>query len=262
MADDMRWSDLVPEPSIVAALDHAGQKDDSGSQNAKRHWSERFANGCAIAVANEFRRSALKAKRILPETLEGGTEPLTPLGAGTEKRIDVTVVDTILGLEIGVSLKGFNFQDERALNYDKNLTGRLYELGDEVRVVHEHLPHAFMVGICFLPLASVDDKKSSSSTSSFARTVLALRNRTGRLDPTLPGQAGRCDAGYVALYTDGNEGGFPKGLCRFINVGAAPPRRGRPKIGTTKSLGEVVVEVIEVATFTQGTDYSEPEDDR
>ena len=257
----MQWKDLAPDENIVAALDHAGDRDEGGDQNIKRKWSERFANGCAIAVADGFRSSALRKKRILPESLEGGTEPLTPLGAGTEKRIDVTVADAVLGLEIGVSLKGLNFEDSRALNYDKNLTGRLYELGDEVRVVHEHLPHAFMVGVFFLPIQSTDDKKSSDSQSSFTRTVLMLRNRTGRLDPSLPGQAGHCDAAYVALYTHSNEGGLPRGLCRVMNIGSAPPFRGRPRVETTLSLSEMVTEIVQSATFSHGIEYADPEDD-
>jgi hypothetical protein len=254
---------LLPEPAIVTALDHAGPRPpDDAHQNVKRSWSERFANGCAIAVADELRRHRkLKdTKRILPRSLGSGTEPLTPLGAGTQKRIDVTVADPLLGLEIGVSLKGYNFKDEQANNYDKNLTGRLYELGDEVRVVHEHLPHAFMVGMLFLPLGSTIDKKSEKSASSFARSVIKLRERTGRLDAALHAHASRCDDGYVAAYVLGEEGdSYPRGVCRFLNVRMNPPMRGRPRVQDTLSLLEVVDNIVKAATEVVTVDWGEAE---
>jgi hypothetical protein len=254
-----RWSDLTPEPAIVEALRYAGPRPTDG-QNQKRHWSEKFANACAIAVATQLRSSELNAKTIRPQSIEAGTEPLTPLGAGTSKRIDVTVVDAILGLEVGVSLKGLNFRDAKSGNFDKNLTGRLYELGDEVRLVHEHLPHAFMAGIFFMPLASTADK-TAIANSSFANTVIKLRERTGRLDAALASHALRCDAAYVALYTcKGEDDQFPEGLLRFFNVDKAPPRRGRPRVDETWSLKEMVSEVVSKATFSAGIQWSEPED--
>lgn len=261
----MQWAQLAPEPAIVAALNHAGPRPHhTAHQNVKRAWSERFANGCAIAVADELRQQpGLKEKkRILPLDLGSGTEPLTPLGAGTQKRIDVTVADPLLGLEIGVSLKGYNFRDGKANNYDKNLTGRLYELGDEVRLVHEHLPHAFMVGMLFLPLESADDKKSEKSASSFARTVIKLRERTGRLDPALHAHASRCDDGYVALYVIGEEDDlYARGVCRFVNVSTNPPMRGRPRIDDTLSLAEVVEDVVRKATDSAAIEWGEAETD-
>jgi len=258
----MRWADLEPEPAIAEALAHATLRPEGGTQNEKRRWSERFANGCAIAVATKFREfSLLHSKRVLPETLEGGTEPLTPLGGGTRKRIDVTVVDPILGLEIGVSLKGLNFRDGNSENYDKNLTGRLYELADEVRLVHEHLPHAFMAAVFFLPLASTEDK-TDRSASSFAHTVLKLRERTGRLDPALHAHASRCDISYVALYAlDDAASSISRGVIRFLNVENDPPRRGRPLIANTLSLAEAVKEIVVKATDSEGTTWGEAERD-
>jgi len=77
----MRWSDLSPELRILAALDHAGVRPEVGDQNAKRRWSEKFADGCAVAFADELRRSPQFATRhIRPVDLASGTEPLTPLG--------------------------------------------------------------------------------------------------------------------------------------------------------------------------------------
>lgn len=219
-----QWSNLEAEACISVALDHAGARPaDSESQIVKREWSARFANGCAAAVSEELRHhEQLKKKRIRPIDLQTGTEPLTPLGAQSKKRIDVTVADKLLGLEIGVSLKGFNFKDGKSNNYDKNLTGRLYELGDEMRLIHEHLPHAFMVGVLFLPIGSATDK-TPKAESSFARAMLKLRDRTGRLDHML--HMSKCDSGYVGLYVIGDEGGYSRGACRFmVTVRSAPSR--------------------------------------
>lgn len=255
----MRWGDLEPDPKMLAALEHAGRRPIDGSQDAKRHWSARLANACAVAIADELRDSPLSDKKILPASLAGGTEPLTPLGAGTSKRIDVTVADPVLGLELGFSLKGLNFRDGGAGNFDKNLTGRLYELGDEVRMVHEHLPHAFMAAVFFLPLDSTNDK-TARAQSSFAHTVIKLRERTGRLDAALAAHAPRCDSAWAGLYTVGDEAqGFPPGIARFFNVGSAPPRRGRPRIEMTLSMSEMVAAVVGAATFTSNVEYSDPE---
>ena len=101
----MAWSDLQPEKGLVEALDYAGPRPEDGDQNDKRNWSFRFANGCAIAIADQFRgHDELARKTVKPLSLASGTEPLTPLGAGVQKRIDVTVADAVLGLELGVSL--------------------------------------------------------------------------------------------------------------------------------------------------------------
>jgi len=256
------WYDLSPEPAIVEALDYAGERPENGDQNAKRRWSEKFAHACAVAFARELRACAmLKGKTVTPSAIGEGTESLVPLGAGSSKRIDVTVVDRILGLEIGLSLKGLNFRDSNGDQFDKNLTGRMYELADEVRLVHEWLPRAFMAAVFFLPLESTADK-TSRAPSSFARTVTNLRDRTGRLDPSLSGQASRCDAAYVALYSTGEAGtSFPRGLIRLVNVNTAPPRRGRPRIADTLSIQEAVNEIVERATYSAEAEWAEPEPD-
>ena len=259
-----RWSELGSELNIIKALDHAGPRPpDSADREPRQQWSASFANACAVALATEFRKSRLaRTKRILPESLEKGTEPVTPLGSGVSKKIDITITDSVLGLEIGVSLKGLNFKDSKGMNYDKNLTGRLYELADEVRLVHEHLPHCFMVGIFFLPIESTDDKRSRNSMSSFASTVIKLRGRTGRLDATIGGHAMRCDASYVGLYATGDEG-LMRGAIRFFNTTNAPPKRGRPRLIDTISLSQLVARIIAQATFSLSTmdKWGDPEVD-
>ena len=255
----MRWVDLPADPDILAALEHAGVRSDDANQDQKRRWSERFADGCAVAIANQFRRAKLSGKTIKPLSLESGTEPLTPLGAGMQKRLDVTVTSPMLGLEIGVSLKGLNYRDAGSNNFDKNLTGRLYEMSDECRLVHEHVPHAFMVGVFFLPIASCSDK-TDAAPSSFASAVRKLQGRTGRLDAALSAQASKCDASFVALYALGDEGeGFTTGAARFFRTSDPPPRRGRPKVSSTLSLAEFIGHVVDLATNESYVSWSEPE---
>ena len=119
------------------------------------------------------------------------------------------------------------------MQFDKNLTGRTYELQDEVSVIHRYQPAAFLVALYFMPIAATVDKRSEASTSSFARAVTHLRARTGRLDPTLPSQADHVDAAAIALYVPGDRetvGDFeyrddlPRGVVRYFDVSDDPPR--------------------------------------
>jgi hypothetical protein len=256
-----RWRDLEPETGSLAALDHAGPRPDGdATQNAKRNWSERFAHACAVAFADAFREIDLRGRTVRPFDLASGTEPLTPLGGVTAKRIDVTVVDAMLGLEIGVSLKGLNFRDAKSGNFDKNLTGRPYELGDEMRVVYDHLPHAYMAGVFFLPLEATADK-TDKAESSFAHTVRALRARTGRLDAALAGHAARCDSGFVGLYADEDGPYARRGAARFLDVRGDPPRRGRPLASATLDLGAVARHIVDRVMLREGAVWGEAEPD-
>lgn len=134
-------------------------------------------------------------------------------------------------------------------NYDKNLTGRLYELADEVRLVHEYLPRALMVGVFFLPLVSTDD--NSKGISSFAKTLVKLRERSGRQDPTLVRQASRCDMAFVGLYSV-DEPAYPRGLLRFFDVRKAPLKRGRPLVEETLTLKQMIDAIVARAIFAEG----------
>ncbi|MBP7242046.1 hypothetical protein [Amaricoccus sp.] len=124
-----------------------------------------------------------------------------------------------------MSLKGLNFRDEGSGNFDKNLTGRLYELGDEMRLVHEHLPHAFMAGVLLLPIEAA--------------------------------------VGFVGLYADGAAaGGFRRGAVRFLDVSKPPPRRGRPLLAETLSMQEVAEAIVARARYEEGIVWgaAEPEE--
>ena len=258
-----KWSSLEPNAKFLEVLEYSGNHDILSTQNEKRAWSEKFADGTAFMIAESFKTfasltsSSIKNKEIRPDPNGGRTEPLTPLSTSTKKRIDVTVVDSLLGLEIGVSLKSLNFPDGSNGNFDKNITGRLYELGDEMRLVHEHLPQSFMVGVIFLPLEATIDKPS---VSSFANVVLKLKNRTGRLDPSLAVHNSRCDLSFVGLYTRApNRLALPPGLLRFYSTDEPPPKSGRPKVEKSFSAGSMVEKIIQTATHTGGIEWGEPE---
>ena len=118
-----------------------------------------------------------------------------------------------------------------------------------------------MAGIFFLPIESVSDK-TEKAASSFAHTVIKLRERTGRIDSALQAHAARCDVSYVALYAaEGNPFEITPGVVRFQDVNDAPPRRGLPKVENTFSTKEIVDQIVSKATFSFDVEWAEPEDD-
>lgn len=193
---------------------------------------------------------------ILPDPSAGRkAEPLRAFG-GSKKRIDVVVAQELVGLEIGVSLKGMNF--DSGGNYAHNLTGRLYELADEMAVVHEYLPRAFMVAVFFQPIRAAFDK--TRVASSFAKTVLDLRARTGRLDPSMEGQFRRADCAFVCLYSDSDHMGVRRGVGRCHSVDVDPPYRGLPRLADTRSFGELGRSIIDAHDHqTEPVAWNEPD---
>lgn len=261
----LRWREVDPEPRMADALDHADEKtpramieaeatriaglgraerrrERAPLRDRRKRWSELFANGSATMLAEALREHPVVTSRFKVAPLSDGTgqETFCPLGSRSGKRIDVVVSGELTGLQLGVSLKGLNFRDDEGGNFDKNLTGRLYELADEMTTVHSHLPRAFMAGIFFLPIDACFDK--GSGQSSFAHTVLELRRRSSR-NPVDPWQLSRCDFAAVGIYAPGgnasNDRQIRRGVVRFFLVGQPPPRRGLPRIEDTHSLTEL-----------------------
>lgn len=261
MSKPKRWSELQPDPRMVTALDEADAPESRArvllrTRAAKNRWSNRFADACARMIAAELSRHLKHKKLVVRPNPDGPAEPLTFVAGGRRKKVDVIVSSVVSGLQIGISLKGMNFRDSKGGQFDKNLTGRTYELQDEVSVIHRYQPAAFLAAVYFLPIASTEDKRSKNSPSSFARAVTHLRARTGRLDPTLPSQMDRVDFAAVALYVPGDkearndwryEDDLPRGVARYMDVGVDPPLRRRPRLETTMSLDELVTEVIKRA---------------
>ncbi len=271
----MRWSDLTPDQRLMAALNRANDPSDyaqteaEGSVDDKRNWSNRFADGCAALLAPVV-RSAMRELgapgdlRVYPEP-GGEAERPVLLGEGSRKRIDVAVVHRLGGLRIDVSLKGLNFRDRGGGQFDKNLTGRTYELEDELRTVRLLQPATFVFALYWLPLGGATDK--AKGESSFARTVLHLRARVHRAPPGVPRGSERLDGAAVALYapttlTVGPGEAVERGVVRCLDVLVDPPRRGRPLVETTLTMDGLVqgwVRSYLEATGVARPDWPEPE---
>lgn len=266
-----KWKDLHPDPRLAAALDVAdrerGNRKDliaTGSPSDKNGWSNTFADACAVMVADAMRSSVKGRLTVLPDPA-GTAEPPTityhDRGHAKTKKIDVLVGDLVAGLQIAVSLKGVGFRDQSSLNFVHNITGRLYELENETRRLHEYRPQAVVVGMYFVPIGAVSDKKTDRNPSGYADIVTNLRAVTGRSDPHRQDEWHRLDAAFVALYVSGDperftvrgkgpdagtsfayDDEFPRGVVRYFDVRVDPPRRGRPQLSDDALTLEGVVD--------------------
>lgn len=281
-----RWSDLKPDPGFLKCLDAAdlggtrAAAIEGADQQLKKNWSNRFADACARMVATEVAAHPHFASSEVRPNANTNAEPVTFFVGGKRKKVDVVVSSLAVGLQLGISLKGMNFRDGRGLQFDKNLTGRTYELEDEIRVIRRTLPMAYIAALYFMPIAATTDK-SSTSTSSFARTVEHLRARVGRDDPASPTQADRLDMAVIALYVPGDHEKaigasgdpsstfeysdlFPRGTVRYFDILRDPPKRGRPKLELTTDLSTLVENISDAyREFTLGPEisWSDPEPD-
>lgn len=234
------WNQLDPDPRFLSALDSAGAMPMVGSTSDKRNWGTRFADACAVMFANELRaNSTFRSLEIRPNADGSGKEALTGVGGRGKKKVDVIASSLASGLQVALSLKAENFSHEEA--YGKNLTNRLYELQDEVRAIHEYQPRAYVVGVFFLPLGTVSDRRVRSS---FARAVASLRARTGRIDFSLPTQLNRLDWAVVGIYVPQAEPlGPARGVVRYFDIFTKPPKVGRPKVDSTMTIEGVVSKI-------------------
>lgn len=260
-----KWNELEPDPGMLEALSRAGTKpDDTDLRKVKQKWSKGFADSCALMLANAIRESSKFKRHAVFPTPDGKKgEYVTAAGRrGKGKKVDVAVSTMTAGLEVALTLKGGNFLDpDGSSGYGKNLTGRLYELLDETKAVHEYHPHAQVVCVYFLPLQASQDKKVKST---FAHAVALLRGHTGRDDELQVTQFDRFDWSVVCLYVSGElDGGPPHGACRYFDVMSAPPKRGRPPIKSTMDAKGFVHRVYELHRTGRVVDieYGEAEED-
>ena len=264
------WRDLEPDEQFIECLDRADCDRggwaglvEHGDASAKNNWSNTFADACAQMVAQRLRSHDLGSRLVVRPEAGGGAEPPTitywERGDRKTKKVDVLVGDLIAGLQLAVSLKGVAFRDQTSLGFGKNFTGRLYELENETRRLHEYRPQALVVALYFVPLGAVNDKKTTTTASGFADLVTAVRRVTGRADAHRQDEWHRVDLGFVALYSPGVterffgghrspakrkmfefENVFSRGVIRFVDVTTDPPYRGRPLIENTLTLDGVV----------------------
>lgn len=264
------WADLSPDGRLVEILDQAdatrGRRSElitSGTSSDKNNWSNTFADLCARMMADAIRAHDFARKlTVLPDS-SGSAEPPTitywERGEAKHKKIDVLAGDLVAGLQVAVSLKGVGFRDQQNLGFGKNITGRLYELENETRRLHEYRPQALVVALYFVPIGSVEDKKTDRTSSGFADIVTNVRRMTGRVDPHRQDEWHRVDLGFVGLYVPGEierfttrdkdpakrrpfeyDDRFRRGVIRYFDVQSNPPRRGRPQVDQTLTLEDVV----------------------
>jgi hypothetical protein len=265
-----RWAALDPDERLLAALeraDHNGTYQWAGAEGTvhdKRNWSNRFADTCAQMVAPLVRQAlgtlGAPADLVVLPTSGGSAEPPVILGEGSRKRIDVAVVHQLGGLRIDLSFKGLNFRDLRGDHYDKNLTGRTYELENEVRQVRQLQPSAYIFALYWMPLPGASDK--TTGESSFTRTLLHLRARLHKGPPGTVRESDRIDGAGVALYapTDVHLAGHEivkRGVLRCADAFVDPPRRGRPRVDATLPIDGLVENW--VRTYLEGVGVATPD---
>lgn len=261
-----KWASLKPDPLMLAALEASAPRPpdigEPGLQQDKKNWSNRFADECAKMMAEAIRRQLGSSKLSVFPTPQGHkVEFVTAAQSrGKGKKVDVAVSSMAAGLQMACSLKAGNFLDTTTAGYGKNLTGRLYELLDETRVVHEYHPHAMIIGIYFLPLGATDDLKTKST---FSKAVKMLRAHTGRTDPLLVTQFQRFDHAAIALYVPEDVPmGAVRGVCRYFDVLEAPPKRGRPRVESTETLTQFCTRMVREFRLgeVEEIEYVEPEE--
>jgi hypothetical protein len=272
---ERRWAELDPDARLLRALDEADAggtyewAESAGTVDDKRNWSNRFADACARMTAPIVRGGlnelGAPSDLVVLPTRGGSAEPPVILGEGSRKRIDVAVVHRLGGLRIDLSFKGLNFRDRRGDHFDKNLTGRTYELENEVRQVRQLQPSAYIFALYWMPVEGATDK--ATGESSFARTIVHLRARLHRGAPGTARERDRLDGAAVALYAP-TDVALPRGslirrgVVRCGNAFVDPPRRGRPKVASTLTLDEVVhlwVRVYLEGVGAAAPDWAEPE---
>lgn len=236
------WRDLRAEPGMLRALDYA----DSGTpairdnQDDKRRWSELLADACAWMIADGIRETKLaNGLQVLPEAYGEKAEPVIMLG-DSKKAVDVAVVTkTLLGLQVGFSLKGFNTIDAKSGTYDKNLKGRTADVANEMLFIHSRLPMAKMIAIYFMPLEAAFDK-SSKFSSTFTRAVDLLDRQTGRAHRYENPE--NSDKSFIAFYSKNDSLGVERGVLRFFDVSYEPQGAGLPIVLSTLSLAEILAD--------------------
>lgn len=118
------------------------------------------------------------------------------------------------------------------------------ELGDEAAALHEIMPHAVVVGLVLVRSEACEDahptRTGPQNISSFAHGVFTFRKRAGRSSTTAA--PGRCELVFLGYY---EEQGEQRGDVRFVDVTAAPRRKGPPPREKTLSLSEVADQIFE-----------------
>lgn len=197
------------------------------SQNATRHYSERFSKETAVWIRKHIIERSIGETVLQPEAKVD-----TIYGVGIKgKSLDVGVLDKRRYLLLDISIKTFNFKDRRTKNYRHNFTGRFYELLGEELDLRRSYPHATLVALVLLP----EDSTRDSAPSSFAHAIRQF-SKIAKRRPDAVGEPG-FEHVFVAVYDeDGN--------LYFFNATDFPPKVGAPP--QTRQLNiEAMLRIIE-----------------
>jgi hypothetical protein len=242
---------------LLAALDAAEPKPGADApREEKKNYAQRLSNGLAQVVANALRDDF---PDITPTTDGAGQESVVAVDKG-QKRLDVKVSDSTLGLILSVSIMTYSFRDysprnKRLGRWTKNIVRNDHELRGEAMVLHQRQPYSVLIALMFEPYEICEDgdpeKTSDTGKSSFAHHVGVLSKRAGRGRRKVYGGSpdafvdyGAEDPRYelfervlIGLY---EQAGEHRGAVRFSDVETPPPRNGRPAESKTLSFDEVI----------------------
>jgi hypothetical protein len=222
-----------PTP-FSSVLDWVGrERPTGGTQDEKRHYSERFSQDVAEWVAGYFYDNPALHKVLPPEA------PV-PTAFG-KKRLDVGAVDEQGYLVLDVSIKTFNFTDPRSKNYKKNFTGRFYELLGEAMDIHGTYPHSVMVALVLLPVDGCLDGRRLAP-SSFGSAVKQYWKIAGRECHT--GENVRFEKVYVGVHS-------PDGTIFFFDAENPPPKNGLPPDTWRLSMEGMIEEVLRIVELRE-----------
>ena len=216
--------------SIRSELDAAEPRPpDEGTREAKKNYAERLSRHLATKVANALRRGF---PGILPNRDGSRQESRARTGRGL-KKLDVNYSTVELGLGLGVTIKTISFPSARG-RFTKNYTRADNELRAEANDYHQRQPWAVIVGLIYLPTASVDDGK----ISSFGMAVRLFRYRANRANPT--DQEDRLERIFIGVYEPRGE---LRGQDWYFDVLNSPPKRGRPVANVRLTFGQMIEEI-------------------
>lgn len=266
--------------SLLAALVAAGVKPDPRAErDEKKNYAQRLSNALAQTVADALRA---EFPDVTPTAAGRGQEAAVGVDKG-QKRLDVKVTDSTLGLILSVSIKTYSFQDYspktgKLGRWTKNIVRNDHELRGEAMVLHQRQPYSVLVGLVFEPYEITEDgdpsKASDTAKSSFAHHVSVLSKRAGRGRRAVYGGASGAYVDYgaddprsdlfervfIGLY---EQAGEHRGIVRFFDVETAPPRNGRPSDNATIGFDELIEVVIDEVNRRNrfAPTWAEPRDD-
>jgi hypothetical protein len=214
---------VVPNAEFADLLASVAKLRREGNQNQSRHYSETLSKGVALWL-----RGLLLAdggfgweEVLLPEA----TVP-TCFG---KKSLDVGCLDKNKYLALDLSIKTFSFVDPKTKRYDKNYTGRFYELLGEGLDLRLSYPEAVLVALIFLPLDSCEDG-TNKAPSSFGKAVKQYSKIASKGTPD--DHALSFEHVFVGLYDE-------EGVA-FFDARNPPPFHGVPPAHSLMSTAQMV----------------------